>query len=532
MKIYIFNAISVLLIFFTFASCEKFLEEVPKKELSPANAFKTAQDAELIVIGCYDPLQAEAISQGEALFKPNDIMKNIKDIYMPFPDNGYLRDHWRSRYFGINACNTALDHIPDIEMDDERKNELLSEVLWIRSFLYFGLVREFVNIPMPLHETTDLANVNIPQVAPDTIYAQIIKDLKFALQHLAPQSEKDYGRVTKGAAQALLSKVYLTLGSLEKRDGKGDGKAYFQKCAELSKQIIDSHEYGLVPYFPDVFHYKNENNEEVIFAVKYTSGGINEGNSIILRAGIGGGLPSSKGGSWRSIQATVYFSTIWEESDSIRKDWSVVHVLYDKAKDLLYKTDDTNSYPYCLGKYRGWPTPENYNKWDEEVDVIIFRYGEVLLNYAEALNEINNGPNSEVFWALNKIRERARYVNGDHTVLLDVFPREYRYVAENVPDLTPADYPDYQSIFDYLVLERARELSSENKRWFDLTRWGLLYERMKWIAYTDDGKAYPATFPEEIGNYKANVELSKYPYYAIPVSEIESNPNLIQNTGY
>ncbi len=532
MKKYIY-IISILLLLTVTFSCESFLEEVPRQQLSSANAFETADDLELAVNGCYDALQETSISGGQALFMPSDITYSYYTDRLPFANNRYVRDRWRQRYKGINICNTYLDNEQNVEMDDEEhRNELISEVLWLRSFLYFGLVRDFINIPMPLHETTNLNDVKMFQVSPDTVFSQIIKDLEFSLEHLDPQSMKDHGRVTKGAALALLSEVYLTLGSWEKRDGKGDGKAYFQKCADLSKQIIDSNEYSLVPYFPDVFHYKNEDNEEMIMAVKYTAGGIGEGTEILTYVSLRG-WSSSEGGGGGSYIATVYYSTIWEESDSTRHDWANPHVNRDYATGKLYRIpDDVLWPPYTMAKYRIYPVYDGYARYDEPVDFVLFRYGGVLLNYAEALNEVHNGPNDEVFWALNKIRERARYVNGDYEAFQDVWPREIRYESNNVPDLDPEDYPDYQSIFDYLVLERARELGGEQKRWYDLTRWGILYERMNWIATYDDGNALPLTFPESDSEYKNNIESVKNGYFAIPPSEIEANPNLVQNPGF
>src|SRR5690606_7898618 len=106
-------------------------------------------------------------------------------------------------------------------------------------------------------------------------YNGIIEDLKFAVDHVAPKGGMGSydGHATKESAEALLAKVYLTRGSMEVRDGKGNGKAHFTEAVRYSDNVIKSGKYVLNRYFPDVFIKENKNNDEIIFDVQFKRGG-------------------------------------------------------------------------------------------------------------------------------------------------------------------------------------------------------------------------------------------------------------------
>jgi len=356
------------------------------------------------------------------------------------------------------------------------------------------------------------------------VYEKIIADLEFGIAHLDTKAEiTQAGRATVGAAKSALAMVYLTRGSMAKRDGNGDGKADFQKAATLAGEVIASGEYQLVDYFPDAFIVENENNSEIIFDVQFKGGGIDEGTFNGAAMGLTG--PTDKGGSWGNVIATTYFHTLYEPTDLVRQEWTTPHikVLGNGTLGLNLQSWE----PWKIGKFRRYPVrSSNYNFTDADTNWPVFRYADVLLIYAEALNEVNNGPTAEVFNALNQLRARARNVNGDGTRAYlheDVLPRNLSVNPNILPDISSANYPDYASMKQYIMDERARELGAEAKRWFDLVRWGNLVERIKAPLNAGEGAGWNVT--------AANVD-EHHMLFPIPNTEIQSNPNLVQNPGY
>jgi len=408
----------------------------------------------------------------------------------------------------------------------DRRNELVAEARFLRALMYFNLVRYFGDVPYFDTETNSLENLDVSRDPVSMVYEKIIADLEFAIEHLDTKAEiTQAGRATVGAAKTALAKVYLTRGSMTKRDGKGEGKSDFQMAATLAGEVMSSGEYDLQDYFPDAFINENKHNSEIIFDVQFKSGGINEGSWIGAHMGLQG--PPNLGGSWGNIQATTYFHTMYEPTDMVRQEWTTPLVTVNGNGTLRLTLPSWQAWK--IGKFRRYPVRKSdYQFTDADTNWPVFRYAEVLLINAEALNEVNNGPNAAVFDALNQLRARARNVNGDGTrayLHADVLPRNLTYKPSILPDISAANYPDYNAIKQYIMFERARELGGEATRWFDLVRWGNLVERIQ---------APLNISPAETGGWNitaANVD-EHHKLLPIPNTELQSNPNLVQNPGY
>lgn len=529
----------VFLVAVSLVSCENFLDEVPKSNASIENFYKTAEHAEAAVVGAYNALQREGVYGHKQQYLVTDLTRCAEwntyggiGTYSFSSDNAdVIKPLWQDHYKGINEANAAINNIPNVEMDEQRRNTLIAEARFLRSLLYFNLIRYFGDVPYLEEETGSLNDLLVPRTPVGVIYEKLIADLEFCIEHLSIKGETEPGRATVGSAKALLSKIYLTRGSMAKRDGTGDGLADFEKAAQLSGEVIASGQYALCDYFPDAFIVENKNNDEILFDVQFKGGGIGEGTYIGMHMGLGG--KNELGGSWNNITSTEYFHTIYEPTDMVRQEWTSCHVTIAADGSLTVFTE-LQAQPWRIGKFRRYPVRNPDFVWsDHDINWPVFRYAEVLLIYAEALNEVNNGPTEQVFDALNQLRRRARNVNGDGTreaLRKDVLPRSLTYVETILPDISEVEYPDYESMFEYIMDERGRELGGETKRWFDLVRWGKLVGNIKFLlTHIPEGRKFP-----ERKNYNiaANNVAEHHMLLPIPLTDIQANPMLKQNPGY
>ena len=531
------NIIIFGIILMSTMACSEMLDEVPRSVASLENSYETERDAEAAVIGAYAGLQRNGVYGQHHQYFTTDVTRHVWwntqggfGQYLWSPGNSQVvLPLWQEHFFSINDANAAISNIPGIDMDEDHRNRLIAEARFVRALLYFNLVRWFGDVPFKYVETESLEVLDVARDPVSDVYASITEDLEFGIEHLGFKGEVETGRATVDAAKTLLAKVYLTLGSMSQRDGLGDGKADFQRAADLAKQVIDDGRYQLVEYYPDVF--RTRNHSEVIFDVKFIGGGVGEGSFIGVHMGLNG--PPPIGGSWGVQVATQYYNTMFDSTDIVRKNWNTPHVRLQGDGSLTYWNNNQWWWDWTLAKHRRYPVSDGYVFRDHDQPWPVFRYAEVLLIYAEALNEVNNGPSGEVYDVLNQLRARARNVNGDGTVETlhaDITPRNLTIDPGILPDISSADYPDYDSIKEYIQFERARELGGEAKRWFDLVRWGTLVERIQFLVdYVPPG--FDTAEPRDWGAVASNVSEINY-LLPIPAQELQVNRLMTQNPGY
>ena len=490
-----------------FVACSDLLEEVPLSQASPENSFKTEANAIAAIVGVYSSLQLAGVYGTQIEPIPRQCLGNFStdetyagskvslsgfNLYTFTADNiEIVLPIWRDHYVGINRANLAISKIPTIDMNVAERNALVAEAKFIKSLLYFNLIRYFGDVPYKETETASLNNLYIPRTPVAVIYENIIKDLEYGVKNLKVKAPGLAGHATQDAAKTLLASIYLTRGSMAKRDKTGDGLADFELAAKYAKQVMDApNRYSLCDYFPDAFIVQNKNNAEIIFDVQFKSPGLGVGNTI----GLSMGLPSnasgvdhlSNGGSQGSIRANHYHQYYYETADSIRMKWTNarIEIIIATGKYKIISAVSANP-PVSAAKFRRYPVRDPafaLKTSDYDVNWPVFRYAEVLLIYAEALNEIS-GPTQEAIDALNILRSRARNSNvgGVHR---DILPRSLTLQkSTGLVDLTRANplVSTPAAFRDYIVLERSRELSQEGKRWFDLVRWGILKSTLRGI---------------------------------------------------
>ena len=490
------NYLFLVVLFTSFLGCSDLLEEVPVSDLSVENSFKTEADAKAAIIGVYNSLQLEGVyGKSQTLFSTDEHNAGSKvplsglNLYTFTADNvEVILPIWRDHYEGINRANLAISKIPGITMNVDERNTLVAEAKFIKALLYFNLIRYYGDVPYKESETTSLNDLNIPRTPVATIYENMIRDLEYGVVNLKVKAAGLAGHATQDAAKTLLASIYLTRGSMARRDNTGNGIADFTLAARYSKEVMDSNRYRLCPYFPDAFIVQNKNNDEIVFDVQFKSPGLGVGNTIGLNMGIpstASGVDNlSAGGSQGAIRANVYHQFYYEAADSIRMKWTNARILINAATGgySIVSAVSTNP-PVSAAKFRRYPVRSPgfvLQTNDYDVNWPIFRYSEVALIYAEASNEIN-GPNQLAINALNLLRSRARNTNvgGIHRDLLPRSLTLQRSVGLVDLTLTNSLVSTQAAFRNYIILERSRELSQEGKRWFDLVRWGILKSTLR-----------------------------------------------------
>jgi hypothetical protein len=493
MKIKKVITVFIFTIIALFVSCDDLLLEDPRDQIFATNFFDNDNDAISAVNAIYAALNSTSsaptfggvyhstywVLQGLASDEMNNVQAGVPhneqaENFNWDATNSLFYDVWSTTYHAISIANFALGGIPTAPIDEGLKARLIGEASFLRGLLYFELVRMFGDVPLVLEGEDGLTPARTPE---EEVYAQIIKDLNIAAMSL-PESYpagNGLGRATRGAAWGLLSKVHLKRGE-------------WQLSIDNTLKVVNSNKYGLWEDFAQAFRIANENGKETLFGIGFGDAGgsisfweVGQFNVRLLPADLGLVVPGINAQGWQVATKNVYES--FDPGDRRREVTFITEV---GGKQL--------EHPY-IRKY--WDEIAEPRGGNTIADFPYMRYSEIFLIYAEAINELNNGPNQEAYNAINTIRRRARF---DGTQEREVLP--------DLVNLT------YQQFKDAVLLERRREFVAEGKRWFDLVRMNKLLEFVP--------LAKPGVQPAEI-----------HKMFPIPLSEIELNPNLLpQNPGY
>jgi len=432
-------------------------------------------------------------------------------------NNAILLDYYRAKYQGIQRCNLALQEVPGVDPDDtmsaERKECLLGEAYYMRAFYYFQLVRVFGGVPLVDFVIDSSTQWKQPRATAEEVYGHIIDDLKNAESRLWNKSQyaaEDLGRATKGAAQAMLCKVYLYMHDYD--NAYNWGKTFVE-------QQYRGGEYSLCADFGDNFTLAGENGPESVFEIQYMEDptsdygegfGFTRGTftTILSRPR----CPSMGGNAgWGFGHPTFDLYGEFEAGDP-RRDLTIGIPEGDDADNIevSYLGNPNYNRKLCYWEHGDFPalshptrSPKNYT---------LIRASDVLLLYAEAALESGKDVGAAK-WALEEVRGRARAMTGDATVL-PAFPA-YRGYSDNTDDLRKA-----------LRHERRVELAMEGHRWFDLVRWGIAADVMD-----KDRGSYGKNESEQVRAEMANFIVGRNELFPLPAEELDLNP-MAQNPGY
>ena len=470
-------------------SCNK-LVEAPESIITSNQFYKTQADAVAAVNAVYSTLNTDAAGDfsiygrdlnlltgngsDDQVFSPSNTNPDVRALgtttYVPANDR--IKKNWQQHYFGISRANVAIDNIANIDIDTTIKFRLIREAKFIRALLYFNIVRLWGDAPLVLHDptSTDVNALKVKRTPKDSVYAQIISDLTDATHLPKTFTGTDKGRATSGAAHALLAKVYLTRREWDKA------------LVELNEVMNGGYGYDLFPNYYDAFQKATKNGIEHIFSVQFeTDLGAKNSTQSLSSAQFNSFNPSVYPGDGPA-DSTLYL--LFAPNDT-RRDVTFFTTLTNPSNGQIVN--------FGAARFKKWIdfslTPLT-NQSRSGLNFPVIRYADVLLMYAEVLNELNGSPTGEAYAAINRVRARA-------------------HIDNLTEGLNQADFRD--SVF----LERRKEFIQEGMRWFDLSRRGgtYLYDALKKI-------------PAKTG---AAVKDTLYP---IPQAEIDLNPLLTQNPGW
>lgn len=413
------------LLLINLTSCKKFLDQKPTDFSSPVSYYETEAQLNFARIGVYHNLGAAQYSGwGNYLFAwhADEAYMNRTSLtagpwnYFYNPSDIYTAGLWTNLYDGINRANVLLANIdknPDILQS--KRDVIRGEMLFLRGFYYFQLVTYFGDVPLKLQPTSSVVDVNIPRTPVKDVYKQILADME-AAEPLVPGivSLGFSGAISKSAVRGILARVNLTMGGAPLND-----KTRFAEASKWAKKVIDDAEsaHTLNPSYPQIFINIAQDKYEIkesIWEVEFWGNGTSQFFEASNNGYINGPDAGTNHGAGAAYMSTTSkFYDVFEDGDN-RKFWDIAHFTYAPApaangtKVMTAVPSQTNKNFGRPGKWRReYETllPKSANSTPE--NNILLRYSDVLLMYAEAENEVNNGPTAAAIEAVNKVRRRA-----------------------------------------------------------------------------------------------------------------------------
>ncbi|SEN32578.1 Starch-binding associating with outer membrane [bacterium A37T11] len=496
------------------AGCKRNFDEYSPNTPQIADFWKTSEDAVKGVNAVYSTFYRTAALYSRWIYY-HGILKSDEGYgaggdgglnnLVSFNQTNYNQDltasTWNTLYVGVFRANQVIANVPSIDMDETLKNRVIAEAKFLRALFYFNLTLYYGRPPLQLQPSKlDDAPAN---ASADEAYAQVVKDLNEAIPDLPiSNSGDDLGRVTRGAAYALLGKAFLQ-------------QKKYQEAATAFEWLVTGEGksiYHLRPDYHDNFSVKTENNNESVFEIQFNENlaestdddvdetRVNNTGSSIAQFFAPPGVGFSDGAARRWL---IDEFLVEKTTDGQRDPRLSASFLFDQTDSrgpqatMVYGQSFASRYgsgPNATGVWfrkflnddwkneEGFRSPNNYR---------LIRYADVLLMYAECLNGLNR--TSEAYEFVDLVRKRA-----------------------GLTPLTMAKPAlDQPAFLSQIKHERITELSGEGWRWADLLRWGDLGPQLK-----DHDPEF------------TNFIIGKHEYYPIPQQDIDLNPNLTQNANY
>jgi hypothetical protein len=466
-------------------SCKKYLDVQPVSSATPDYVFSNVENATKAVLGTYAALTGD---QGYgirvSMYYPydNDEMmgqqgapgdNERRDIahYSAKPSNTQLAAPFSQMFSGIERANLCIYYIPKMDkyengMDAEVKElrRLYGEALTLRAQFYFELIRNWGDVPAQWQPSAFETDLFKPKTDRDSIYDRLLDDLALAATLVPWRSDVSSvdERLTQGSVRALRARIALYRGGWSLRSNgqmaRGSNHIqYYQIAKQETNAVITSNQHNLNPSFQSVFKdyicgHKIEPNGEVVWEVAMSGGSSALGDSKL--GYYNGPRYNNTGNSALTLLPTFFYSF---DSLDTRRDVTSAPYNINANFTLAGRTLQT----MVDGKFRrDWtsdPSMVNTSAQYMGINWPLIRYSDVLLMFAEADNEINNGPTPAAIDAIRKVRLRAF---GGNASLVGTIPTTY------------------SGFFNAIVKERSWELASEGHRKYDLIRWNLLTQKI------------------------------------------------------
>ena len=525
---YFFIVCSSVALLGTLSSCKKQLEEESFSFISPNNFYKNESDAKTAINGVYS-----ALYSWELYLQPMWNMTILDDDHVSGVDwfmgttgagnpQGYwgVDGPWVGCYSIVSRASTVIENvekIPDANIVAEMKKRIIGEAHFLRGWAYFQLVQLYGGVPLRLNSLSVNPEANVPRATVKETYDAIIAELKLAEEKLFPVGHAkagEPGRATRGAAKGLLAKVYATIGSgaiasgnVMVRGGQDNGyynyaktavtglegvdsKEYYRLAMEKALEVINSNEYVLFGSVKEMWSKAGRNQKEHMFQVQSLSGTTFVNNLHNYFAALS---TFGRGAVWFTNNHYMdYEDADKRVLDGVAHNYATntgTRYYYPSWQAALYQTvggltyankGGTDNRAYVL-KYADVTDPTVANS---DAYYPLLRYADVLLVYAEAVNEYNEGPNGEAYAKLNLLRTT-------------------RSASVATPGMNREQFRSF------VLAERAREFALEGVRRFDLMRWNIYLPVMNKITAGQ--------------NNITKVRAQRAKLLPIPLSELNSN---------
>ncbi len=477
MKINYIRILAALFLFISIQGCEDLLEEEVYSVLGPSNFFLSAEDAESLLNSAYASDQRRSsrdyllLSEltSDLLIQRGGGLRRSAQLIEDFTWNAthpFLDGQWGRDYTAIYRSNLIIDRVPDIDMNEERKQEILAEARFIRASNYVYLFDIFG--PVPLITSSELEIEARPARASREEIVGFIEDELLAASQVLPVEARNYGRANKGIALSVLTKFYLN-------------NKKWQEAAETAQMVMELNKYSLFDQGSRdaLFDIENEENDEFIYIrPNLPIPGLS--TTYLAHAA----PPSYQFAYPPRANYAAQYQLLDDFVNSFHPD--------DERKEVIIKEYiDVNGNLIDLGtdNSRSFKFGEDPNGVGQHMgnDFPIIRYADILLSRAEALNEIS-GPTEEAISLINEVREVA-----------------------GVPALSLNNFSSKEALRDHILDERAWEFFTEELRRQDLIRHGKFIE-----LANERGKSafdYHVLFPIPQNEIDRNPNLEQNPGY-------------------
>lgn len=542
------------------ASCsEDFLDRTPTNALAAEAFWQTEKDAQLALTGCYRQLQEpyspydmwrwEATSDNGFCFHNNQDYRAIGNGSMAASG---VSVHNYFTYIQIRACNDYLINEKNIKFSkEETRQQYRDEIRMIRALSLFFRVQCYGDFPFEADKVYELSESRVPRQKEADNLSFIIKEMEDIATRGYLPAKADAGRITIGAAQAFLMRVYLFTGD-------------YNNARKYAEKVMSSQTYSMPELsYDESFQKANQYNSEMIMTFEHSkSGG--------FATEVGPLVPNSMGG-WSSVVPTRELLDAYETINGLTIDEDATYdpknpfanrdprlratILYPGQRWGQYENSEVypkgyasiipglSSKDFCTDANNATHTGLSFKKfyndprdisdiWSIERNFPILRYAEVLLSYAEAKIELNDIDES-VYSAINQVRHRA-----------------------GLPAVDRAKYGNQEKLRELVRRERRVEFAYEGMRRWDLIRWGIAKDKLNGQEIWGM-KGNILTSTNEWGDFNVELEMGpdgvyghygigegnkepfetrrftdKNKYLPVPQSVIDVNNNITQNPGY
>ena len=481
-------------------SCdESFLDTQATDAFNEDNFWVSEDNAITAINGCYEPLTWGGLyghvrgCVGLDNYTPNATMSSIlPQMVLGNRTSGNVdlfEERWDGDYRGVGRVNSFLGNVDKVPMNEPLRQRLKGEAYFLRALYYADLTVLFGGVPLITDPPNFDEQRNLPRNTRQEVVSQILADLDNAAQVL-PESygSADIGRATRGAALALKARVLLY-------------ESRWQEAAQTAQQVMSMGIYRLYPDYRGLFLPENENNEEVIFDVQYSPESTTEFDNVLDVQIQSAPLPNLLNSYLMEDGLPADQSPLFDPANPfLNRDKRLLQTIV--VPGFPFQGEIAEATKYFTSGY-GW---KKYTSYQDEVlvpdleksetNIIVLRYADVLLMYAEAQNE-SVGSDASVYAALNQVRQRVG--------------------MPDIPENLSQD--EMRAVIWH---ERRIELAGEGHYYHDIRRWRIAETVMNTQVFNSKGELWQDRVFDNPRDY----------LWAIHENTIAENPSLEQNPGY